>query len=222
MRRRGPATPPASGRPPPRDRRRLVIDLTARALTVAPVLLGAVLRVRGVALRLTEVEAYEGADDPASHAFRGRTPRNEVMFGPAGHLYVYRIHGHHCCNVVCGPEGLASAVLLRAGEVIDGLDEARARRPGVPDTQLARGPGNLARTLGITMADQGADLAGPDLVLDLPPGRAIVAGTPRAGVRVNVSRAFDRPWRFWIDHPSVSALILHPLARAGVSGNGDD
>lgn len=213
-----------------------MIDLTARALTVAPALLGAVLRVRGVALRLTEVEAYEGTDDPASHAFRGRTPRNEVMFGPAGHLYVYRIHGHHCCNVVCGPEGLASAVLLRAGEVIDGLDEARARRPGVPDAQLARGPGNLARTLGITMADQGADLSGPDLVLDLPPGRgpapgadgpddgvrAIVAATPRAGVRVNVSRAFDRPWRFWIDHPSVSALILHPLARAGASGNGDD
>ncbi len=101
-------------------------------LEVAPRLLGAVLRHGDVAVRLTEVEAYDGAGDAGSHAFRGRTPRNEVMFGPPGHLYVYFTYGmHHCCNVVCGPAGTASAVLLRAGEVVDGVDQARARRPAL-------------------------------------------------------------------------------------------
>lgn len=194
--------PPASAPP----------DLTRRALAVAPDLLGCVLWVRGVAVRLTEVEAYEGADDPASHAWRSRTARNEVMFGPAGHLYVYRMHGHHCLNVVCGPEGIASAVLLRAGEVVEGVDAARSRRPGVRDDWLARGPGNLGRALGVTLDDWGASLAGPDLVLSA--GVAVPADEVRVGVRVNVSRAFDRPWRFWLDSPSVSAAKLHPNARA--------
>ena len=103
-------------------------------LEVAPLLLGATLRHGDVAVRLTEVEAYDGANDPGSHAHRGPTARNAVMFGPAGHLYVYFTYGmHHCCNVVCGPEGVASAVLLRAGEVIDGLETARQRRPRSPD-----------------------------------------------------------------------------------------
>jgi DNA-3-methyladenine glycosylase len=105
-------------------------ELLARpSLEVAPALLGAVLRHRTpegvVAVRLTEVEAYAGADDPGSHAFRGMTRRNDVMFGPAGRLYVYFTYGmHHCCNVVVGPEGTASAVLLRAGQVVEGHELA--------------------------------------------------------------------------------------------------
>lgn len=186
-----------------------MIDLTRRALEVAPELLGCVLRVRGVGVRLTEVEAYEGADDPASHAYRGLSARNEVMFGPSGHLYVYTMHGHHCANVVCGPDGVASAVLLRAGEVVEGIELARERRPGVRDEWLARGPGNLCRALGVTLADRGASLLSGEL--GLRPGPPLDA--VRVGVRVNVSRAFDRPWRFWLDSPSVSAAKLHPNAR---------
>jgi DNA-3-methyladenine glycosylase len=115
--------------------------LSGPVLDVAPLLLGAVLRTDEVAVRLTEVEAYAGETDPGSHAFRGRTPRTQVMFGPAGHAYVYFTYGMHwCVNVVTGPDGEASAVLLRAGEVVDGLVSARARRPGVRDRDLCRGP----------------------------------------------------------------------------------
>lgn len=193
----------------------LPLDLGRRALEVAPRLLGCVLRVGGVAVRITEVEAYEGTDDPASHAFRGPTPRNAVMFGPPGRLYVYRLHGHHCCNIVCGPEGVASAVLVRAGEVVDGLAESRARRPGVRDAWLARGPGNLTRALGITSAHNGADLAGP--VVFLASGDAVLPFV--TGPRVNVSRAHDRPWRFWLcGNTSVSAHKTHPGARGEASG----
>lgn len=188
------------------------LGLGRRAVEVAPTLLGCLFTVRGVTVRLTEVEAYEGADDPASHAWRGPTPRNAVMFGPAGRLYVYQMHGHHCVNVVCGPDGVASAVLLRAGEVVDGLGAARERRPGVRDDWLGRGPGNLTRALGLTRADDGAVLGGPDVTLE--PGEPVDAAAVRAGVRVNVSRAHDRPWRFALEHPSVSALKLHPAARA--------
>src|SRR3954467_8531297 len=110
-------------------------------LEVARDLLGAVVVCGDVALRLTEVEAYAGGRDPASHAFRGPTPRNAVMFGPGGHAYVYFTYGmHYCGTPVCGPDGQASAVLLRAGEVVAGLETARARRPGVRDRDLARGP----------------------------------------------------------------------------------
>jgi DNA-3-methyladenine glycosylase len=125
-------------------------DLSGPVLEVAPRLLGARFTHAGVTVRLTEVEAYDGADDPGSHAHRGMTARNEVMFGPPGHLYVYFTYGmHHCCNVVCGPEGRASAVLLRAGEVVDGLDLARERRPGSSDRDLARGPARLCKALAL-------------------------------------------------------------------------
>lgn len=185
-------------------------DFGRRALEVAPELLGWVLRVRGVDVRLTEVEAYEGADDPASHAWRGPTPRNASMFGPPGRLYVYRVHGHHCVNIVCDAEGVGSAVLVRAGEVVAGAGLAQQRRPGVVERQLARGPGNLTRALGLTMTDDGA-VIGADGIGLVPPIGPV--GSVRAGVRVNVSRAFDRPWRFMLDHPTVSALKLHPNAR---------
>ena len=195
-------------------------DLTRRALEVAPGLVGCVLSVRGVAVRIVEVEAYEGADDPASHAWRGPTARNAVMFGPAGHVYVYTMHGHACMNLVCGPPGIASAVLLRAGEVVAGLEEARSRRPGVRDAWLARGPGNLCRALGVTRADDGAELGASRVGAS---GWSLGPGTPpdamASGVRVNVSRAFDRPWRFWDPaSPSVSAAKLHPAARMGERG----
>ena len=135
-------------------------------LEVAPLLLGATLRHGDVAVRLTEVEAYDGANDPGSHAHRGRTARNSVMFGPAGHLYVYFTYGmHHCCNVVCGPEGTAAAVLLRAGEVVEGLETARQRRPRSADRDLARGPARLCRALDIDLDQNGARLDAAPLTL---------------------------------------------------------
>lgn len=119
-------------------------ELTGPVTEVAPRILGGVLRLGDVAVRLTEVEAYDGERDPGSHAYRGQTARNATMFGPPGHLYVYFTYGmHFCCNVVTGADGAASAVLVRAGEVVDGLDVARSRRPGVKDRDLARGPARL-------------------------------------------------------------------------------
>lgn len=161
---------------------------------------------------ITEVEAYDGVNDPASHAFT-RTPRSEIMYGPPWRLYVYRIHGHHCANVVTGPTEQASAVLIRAGRVVEGLPIARERRPSVHDDDaLARGPGNLTRALGITLADKGTDLLSPTPVAlrrrDGPPASNIRDG-PRVGVRL----AADNPWRFWLaDEPSVSAYRRHPRA----------
>ena len=184
-------------------------DLGLRALAVAPLLLGCVLRVDDVALRLTEVEAYEGADDPASHAFAGLTTRNAPMFGPAGRFYVYFSYGmHHAANLVCGPEGTASAVLLRAGEVVAGLGTARSRRPGVADVRLARGPGNLGACLGLTTVDSGLAL-GSDRA-DLVAGAGLEV---RTGPRVGVSHAAEVPWRFWLaGEPTVSAYRRSPRA----------
>jgi DNA-3-methyladenine glycosylase len=178
--------------------------LEAPVLEVAPLLLGSVLRHGDVACRITEVEAYDGANDPGSHAYRGRTPRNAVMFGPAGHLYVYFTYGmHFCCNVVCGPEGTASAVLLRAGEIVDGLDQARERRPAArADRELARGPARLCQALAIDRSQNGHDLTAPPLTLELGPE----ATRFRTGPRVGLRGAADRPWRFWLpDEATVSA-----------------
>jgi DNA-3-methyladenine glycosylase len=171
-------------------------------LEVAPLLLGATLRHGDVSVRLTEVEAYDGANDPGSHAHRGRTARNSVMFGPAGHLYVYFTYGmHHCCNVVCGSEGVASAVLLRAGEVVDGVETARERRPGSPDRDLARGPARLCRALELDLRHNGARLDAPPLTLEPGPAPERVDSGPRVGLR----GAPDRAWRFWLpDEPTVS------------------
>ena len=178
--------------------------LDGPVLEVAPRLLGATLRHGDVAVRITEVEAYAGPDDPGSHAFRGRTPRNQVMFGPSGHLYVYFTYGmHHCCNVVCGPEGSATAVLLRAGEVVSGHDRARVRRPRSTDRDLARGPARLCQALGIDLVHDGHDLRREPLVLApaLAPSAEVSSG-PRVGLRA----AADRPWRFWVaGERSVSA-----------------
>lgn len=176
--------------------------LVGEALDVAPRLLGAVLRHSAgdgaVAVRLTEVEAYAGADDPGSHAFRGPTQRNAVMFGPPGRLYVYFTYGmHHCCNVVVGREGVAAAVLLRAGEVVEGLDVARARRPHLSDRDLARGPARLCAALGIDRALDGADLSVPPVTLEL--SAPVSDEEVRRGPRVGLRAAADRPWRFWVE-----------------------
>ncbi len=177
---------------------------------VAPRLLGATLTHGGVTVRLTEVEAYDGPRDPASHAYRGPTPRNDVMFGPPGRLYVYFSYGMHwCANVVCGPDGQASAVLLRAGEVVDGLATARERRGDRPFEALARGPANLAQALGLDRAHDGLDLDGL-LVL---PGEPVPADRIRCGPRVGVSLAHDVPWRFWVHgERTVSAYRRSPRA----------
>jgi DNA-3-methyladenine glycosylase len=186
-------------------------QLTAPVDEVAPRLLGAVLRHGAVAVRLVEVEAYDGAADPASHAFRGRTDRNAVMFGPPGHLYIYFSYGvHWAANVVCGPEGVASGALLRAGEVISGLEEARRRRGRSTDRDLARGPGRLTQALGLSAAHRGVDVFGAGPVT-LEPARSSVGYS--AGPRVGVQQAADRPWRFWVTgSPYVSTYRRHSKA----------
>jgi DNA-3-methyladenine glycosylase len=189
-------------------------ELLARpALSLAPRLIGAVIVSDAggeeVAIRLTEVEAYEGADDPASHAFRGRTERTGVMFGPPGHLYCYFTYGlHWCANVVCGVEGVASAVLLRAGEVVRGADIALERRPAARRvTDLARGPARLATCLGLGAAQNGVDLCDPASPVRLESVRSRRRPGIEAGPRVGIVSATQRPWRFWLaDAPSVSAF----------------
>ena len=167
-----------------------------------------------VTLRITETEAYDGANDPGSHAFRGQSARNATMFGEPGRAYVYRHLGlHHCVNVVCAPPGRAAAVLLRAGEVIDGVGLAWSRRTAAgvcaSPRDLARGPARLAVALGIDLSDDGADLLDPSGPLLLTAGRAGAAGIgtgPRVGVGGEGGRADLYPWRFWIaGDPAVSA-----------------
>lgn len=188
-------------------------------LAVARDLLGAVVEREGVRLRLTEVEAYDGAHDPASHAYRGETARNAVMFGPPGHAYVYFTYGmHYCVNLVCGPPGRPAAVLLRAGEVVAGLDVVTRRRPGSSLRDLARGPARLTTALAIDGGLDGVDvtvLRSPLRVLGGPPAEG---GLVRCGPRVGVAQAADRPWRMWVDGAaSVSAYRAHVPARRGSS-----
>jgi DNA-3-methyladenine glycosylase len=188
------------------------------AIEVAPALLGCVIEHETseglVAVALTEVEAYQGQADPASHAYRGRTARNAVMFGPPGHAYVYFTYGmHFCVNLVCLPEGTASAVLLRAGRVIEGEELARARRanPGPRGRDLARGPARLCQALAVNRAQDGADVCDPVSPLRIRwPARAgevpLAGAAISRGPRVGISAAADLPWRFWITgDPTVSA-----------------
>ena len=166
-------------------------------LDVARDLLGRDVSHAGVTVRLTEVEAYRGADDMGSHAYRGPTKRNEVMFGPPGHVYVYFTYGMHwCMNLVCQRSGEAAAVLLRAGRVVSGVDAAVARRPGSSERDLARGPARLCKALAIDGTLNGADLArGPIRVL---PGEPIPDEAVATGPRVGVTGDAERPWRFWV------------------------
>lgn len=207
-------------------------------LDVAPDLLGRTLvhvtPDGPIELRLTEVEAYAGPLDPGSHAYRGRTERNAVMFGPPGHTYVYFTYGMwHCMNLVCGPEGTASGVLLRAGEVIRGADLARARRHTArKDTELAKGPARLATALGVDRRFNGADVCpepldergdgSASLLPSLlpspfhllggePPEPGDVRTSPRTGVGGAGATA---PWRFYIAaDPTVSPYRAHVPRR---------
>jgi DNA-3-methyladenine glycosylase len=180
-------------------------QLAVPAVSLAPRLLGAILAsgfgAHEVVVRLTEVEAYEGLDDPASHAYRGPTPRNAVMFGAAGHLYVYFTYGMHwCANIVCGPPGRASAVLLRGGEVVGGIDVARRRRPAARSTaELARGPARLAACLALSRENNGIDVCDAASAVRLESLSTHVAPNVRSGPRVGIMTAADRPWRFWLD-----------------------
>jgi DNA-3-methyladenine glycosylase len=186
---------------------------------VARDLLGAIVERDGVRLRLTEVEAYDGANDPASHAYRGPTPRNAVMFGRPGHAYVYFTYGmHFCINLVCGPPEVASAVLLRAGAVVAGADIAQARRPRSTPRDLARGPARLTEALDIDRGLDGADVTKPASPLTVLAGERLADEAIATGPRVGVSQAADVPWRFWIDgDPTVSAYRPHVPRRRGAS-----
>ena len=210
--------------------------------SIAPQLLGALLHHNDVVVRLTEVEAYGGESDPGSHAARGKTARNAVMFGPAGHLYVYLIYGMHCCaNIVVGPAGSAGAVLVRAGEVVHGLEVARARRPKARDHELARGPACLCKVLGIDRSHDGADIIARSLAVSpavdaqecashgghseqrrRTAARAGRAGPwlelpardsckHRAGPRVGLRHAASWPWRFWLPDEP-SVSVYRPAA----------
>lgn len=193
-------------------RERLAVDV----LPAARLLLGCRLvadRPDGeVVVRLVEVEAYRGADDPAAHSYRGRTARNAVMFGPPGHLYVYFIYGmHFCANISCLPAGQPGAVLLRAGEVVSDREVARRYRPTArTDAELARGPARLASLLGLDRDHNGMDLVDPASPVRLCPGEVVPADQVCAGPRVGVAAAADRPWRFWVqDSPAVSTYRRH-------------
>jgi DNA-3-methyladenine glycosylase len=158
----------------------------------APGLIGWTLLVDGVGGRIVEVEAYH-QDDPASHSFSGPTPRNGVMFGPPGHLYVYRSYGiHWCANVVCDAPGTGAAVLLRALEPTHELDVMRERRQLTDARLLCSGPGRLTQALGITRAHDGASLLEAPFTL-LPPATAVAV---ERTTRIGITRATEQPWRY--------------------------
>jgi len=185
-------------------------DLEGGPVAVAPRLLNKVLVNGDRSGRIVEVEAYHGANDAASHAYRGPTPRTAVMFGPPGFLYVYFTYGMHwCANVVCGPDGEAAAVLIRALAPLSGLEAMREARPAARgDRELCNGPAKLCQALGITGVDNGSDL------LAAPPGiiRLLDDGTPPPrrpgrGTRIGIKEATEKRWRFWVPgDPHVSRV----------------
>jgi DNA-3-methyladenine glycosylase len=203
------------------DRGELAADVLPAAMRLLGCTVAAETPDGTVAVRLVEVEAYRGADDPASHSFRGPTPRNAVMFGPAGHLYVYFVYGmHFCANITCLVDGTAGAVLMRAGEVVSDVGVARVRRPTARrDADLARGPARLASLLGLGRQHNGVDVTDPASPVRLLAGPPVDPALVRTGPRVGVAAAHDLPWRFWIDgSPAVSPYRPgrnHPETGAG-------
>ena len=149
-----------------------------------------------VAGRLVEVEAYD-QDDPASHSHRGPTERNRTMFGPPGHLYVYLSYGiHHCANIVCGPEGVGAAVLVRGVVLLDGREVVRRRRGARPDRDLVDGPGKVGQSLGLRLDHDGVDLLDPASPLRLVDDGVPPPAAPLVGPRIGITKAVDTPWRF--------------------------
>lgn len=210
---------PLAGEGPGREpgRRRLARLLAGDPVEVAPKLLGMRFEAGGTAGRIVEVEAYRGADDPASHAYRGLTARNRSMFGPPGLLYVYFTYGmHYCCNVVCREEGRAGAVLVRALAPLAGIETMRARRSRARrDTDLCSGPGKLCQALGLDRGFDGIDLLEPTSPVRLisdrfpPAGRATdgrrIGRGPRVGIGCGLATAGE-PWRFFVlGDPNVSS-----------------
>jgi DNA-3-methyladenine glycosylase len=181
-----------------------LIEVTAgSSLTAAPALLGWTFLCDGVGGRIVEVEAYL-QDDPASHSYGGERPRTRSMFGPPGHLYVYRSYGvHWCMNITCGPPGVGAAVLIRALEPTHGLERMRSRRAGRPDRLLCSGPGRLTQALAIDASHDAADLSRPPFRLLPPVERVAYDVSPRIGI----SKATGEPWRFveraspWVSRP---------------------
>ena len=167
------------------------------ATTVAPRLLNKILAsADGRAGRIVEVEAYVGSVDPAAHTFRGKTARNAIMFGPAGHMYVYFTYGMHwCCNCVCRPAG--EGVLIRALEPLHGLEQMRVARPSASkDRDLCRGPARLTQAMGITGVQNGIDLIGArDGYAIVDDGTAPPKGLP-GGPRIGIRLAKELPWRW--------------------------
>ncbi len=197
---------------------RLAALFAGPVVPAARALLNCLVVAGGVAVRLTEVEAYDGVGrDAASHAHRGRTARNAAMFGPPGHAYVYFTYGMHwCLNVVCGPPGTASAVLLRAGSIVDGLGVARVRRAHIrQDRDLARGPARLTQALGVDRSADGTSmLDGSGPILLRPPAAPTPDKLVGCGPRVGVTGEADRLWRFWLaGDPTVSVYRRHKGAR---------
>ncbi|WP_127361654.1 DNA-3-methyladenine glycosylase [Actinacidiphila soli] len=191
---------------------------------VAPELLGHVLLRRtgegDIALRMTEVEAYAGSDDPASHGWKGRTLRNAVMFEKPGHLYVYWVYGMHwAINLVCAIEGEAAGVLIRAGEIVQGEDLARRHRPTAKShSELAKGPGRLGRALHVDRSLNGADVCAPISLVQMREGAVSGGKSITCGPRTGVSRGSETPWRFWIEgDPTVSPYRRHTPRRGGTS-----
>jgi DNA-3-methyladenine glycosylase len=174
-----------------------------------------------VRVRVVEVEAYRGADDPGSHCYRGQTARNAVMWGPAGHLYVYFVYGmHFCANVVCLTDGVAGAVLLRAGEVLSDRGMAHARRPTARgrDAELARGPARLCTLLGLTREHNDVDLLDPTSLVRLETGEPVPDADVRTGPRVGVAAGQQRPWRFWV----AGSPAVTPYKAGRVRADGPD
>jgi DNA-3-methyladenine glycosylase len=167
---------------------------------VARDLLNKIVVVGDRAARIVEVEAYLGGEDPASHAFKGETARNRTMFGPAGHLYVYFTYGMHwCANAVCGEEGTATAVLLRAGSPLRGIDDMWAARPAARRlTDLCSGPAKLCQALGITGDDDGVDLTRPHGRIAITDDGMAPPTRPGLSTRIGLSRGIDHPWRWYV------------------------
>lgn len=200
-----------------------MLDFSADADVVAPLLLGRTLSFGSVTIEITEVEAYLHGTDTAAHSFRGKTPANAALWGgPGGRLYVYISYGiHRCCNLVCGPEGTGQGCLLRSGRVLAGEPIARSRRGDVSYTRLASGPGNLAKALGVGTEHNHLAVEQVPARMDSLPPRETETMNPRLGIRsrepewvagprIGISKNVAAPLRFWIPNDATVTSPKRP------------